>query len=143
MRIIFFSTIIIFLLAQSCVSKKNVEINDKEYCKHYFDTIVNMDVYKFVDSPPYFEKGNADVLKYFNEHYNTFDSLSNQLTYLLEFVVDIDGSIIGGRIRNKSRNQYSGSEMEVINIFESMPKWVPGKCKENNVPVLVNFPIKL
>lgn len=58
-----------------------------------------------------------------------------QGSFSLEFIIDETVNIIGERIYNKSRENYTAAERELLKVLRNMPKWKPGKCNGKPVPV--------
>lgn len=100
------------------------------------DSLTKLIVYDFVTEFPSFPGGEVDFLKYISKNYfQTEDDI--QSTFLLSFVIDMNGKIKGVRIFNKKQNEYTNEEKKMIKVFESMPLWKPGKYNGKRVNVLL------
>jgi hypothetical protein len=113
-------------------------------CPSETDSVLKKKVYIKVDSMPRFNGGNAAIVKYFKGNYRVPNNTDEfQASFKLEFVIDVDGSIIGERIKGKSRKQLTELEKEALQVLQNMPKWSAGKCNGHFVPVKMMLPIKL
>lgn len=141
--IIFIFFIIVVLGGGSC--NRIIRVQNNYTCEAilYYDSITNKNVYIIVDEMPKFPIDNEiGLIKYIIERYNIKQE-NRQHSFNLQFVVDKQGVLHGIRVKNKRTSGYSKSEIEMIKIFETMPKWISGKCSGQNVDVLVSVPIML
>ncbi|MDR3058420.1 MAG: hypothetical protein LBU84_09805 [Prevotella sp.] len=126
---------------------KNIYDHSKYACDSllHYDSITNINVYINVDEMPKFSKyGEIDLMKYISDKYNNPSVQDTfQFSFNLQFVVDKRGVLHGIRIKNKKVEEYTKSEIEMIKVFRAMPKWIPGKCANRNVNVLMSCPFKL
>ena len=140
MQILSFLTTLQLLL--SCgVSEKATTQYDS--CKSQFDPITKKEVYLFVHEMPKYSDGDAGMIKFITENFKYPEQDQFQATFDLEFVIDVDGTLLGARIQNKSLVELTNAEREAIRVLESMPRWIPGKCTSQKVPVLMFLPLRL
>lgn len=123
----------VFLFAQTDYTKTA--------CKSQFDTLTNQTVYLMVDKLPEFP-GGLDSLKRFvadNMQWPNDGQDDFQGTVYVSVIVEPDGNLT-----NKSilRGIYNLADNEAIRIIDKMPKWRPGKCNGQIVPVKYCIPIK-
>lgn len=142
-----FILILPMFLFFGCKSTAQQQTTTKEIlteCPWEDDSILHKKVYTKVDSMPEFNGGNIAVLKYFKANYKIPNNTDDfQASFKFEFVIDVDGSVIGERIKGKSREQLTELEKEALNVLRNMPKWRIGKCKGHAVPVKMVLPLKL
>lgn len=128
-------------LLLSCeVSKKSLIQNYS--CKSQYDTITNLDVFRFVDKMPIYPGGNKAFAEFFSKNFKYPKQNHFQATFQLGFVIGTDGTLLGARIRNKLISEYTITDREALRVLALMPKWESGECKGKKVPVLVFLPIK-
>lgn len=134
--------IIFCLLIADCnASYKQKILSDS--CNPTYDTITNTQVYTFVEEAPLYPGGTGSLIKFFEENFKYHkEGVSNGL-FMMEFVIDNTGALIGQRIRNKSKDQLNLMETEALRVLQVMPKWRPGKCKGKAVNVLFYLPLNL
>lgn len=133
--------IILCILFLSIYSKVfSQDLNKCKCCNHY-DCVTNMYVAKFVEQMPIFPGGNDSLHHFFrkNFHYPNKQNNSLQSIITMGFVVDTNGNIKGGRIIGKCKNDLTLLDKEGLNILSLMPKWIPGKCNGEKVPVFISF----
>jgi protein TonB len=138
-KLIFF--LVSFLLAFAKAFSQDLNKCD---CVDHYDSIANMDVAVFVQQMPAFSGGDSGMAGFLRK--NLFypknqDSIQSLIS--LEFVVDTNGVIQGGRIAGKAKNDLPPLDKEGLRILSLMPRWIPGKCHGNKVPVLVNFQCRI
>ena len=114
--------------------------NVKTECKTQFDSVSNRTVYTMVDKLPEFP-GGVDSLKRFVRNNLTWpdDGCDYQGTVYVSVIVETDGYLSNKTIL---RGICEFADKEAFRIIEKMPKWNPGKCNENVVPVKYCIPIK-
>lgn len=111
-----------------------------EECTTQFDSISKRIIYIHVDSIPEFP-GGLDSLKSFIKKNlmwpNTEDDFSG--TVYISVIIETDGSI-----SNKTvvRGIDKIIDDEALKVIEKLPKWKPGKCRGQLVPVKYTIPIR-
>lgn len=108
-------------------------------CNCVFDSITGRTVYIFVDSMPEFPGGKDSLVKFIIDNVRYPNGVDCQGTVYISFVVEADGTLNDKRIVRGICGAYDEEAMRVINL---MPKWKPGKCEGNEVPVRVVMPLK-
>jgi hypothetical protein len=71
------------------------------------------------------------------------DQENFQASFKVQFVVDMDGSVIAARIKDRNKNELTLVEEELLKAVYKMPKWKPGACLNKSVPVRINLPLYL
>jgi periplasmic protein TonB len=97
--------------------------------------------YTFVEQMPEFEGGNSELMKYLSDNIkflSNSDSLFQTL-FIVQFTIDIDGSISDIYIKKGQKNFND----ELIKIIKKMPNWKPGSQYGIKVPVRYNLPIRI
>lgn len=142
MRIFPLLLLLQFLLACN-VPEKVISLAPSDSCRTMYDTLTNQTVYTAVYQMPEPQGGVEETLKFFTENFKYPEQDIFQGSFQLEFIVDAQGNITGGRIRNKSSDKLTKADKEALRVLSLMPKWKPGKCKGENVPVHTYLPLKL
>lgn len=130
---IFFLFFIALLFAQSN--------NSKIECKTQFDSISNRTIYSIVDKLPEFPGGIDTMKKYISTNIKWPNDGQDdfQGTVYVSVIVETDGTLSNITIL---KGIYDLSDNEALRIIENMPKWKPGKCNGQIVPVKYCIPIK-
>ena len=95
-----------------------------------------------VGQMPHFPGGKLAMNRYISDNMTyPFDALKNNVQgkVNIEFVVEKDGSIV--QVRAVGKHLGFGLEEQAVKIFNSMPKWVPGRQDGIAVPVYMMIPI--
>ncbi|GAA3954609.1 hypothetical protein GO495_31440 [Chitinophaga oryziterrae] len=119
--------------------KKDMNLN----CPYEFDSLAMMNVFTYVDEMPEYPGGNPAMLKFIAKNFRYPDKSDFQASFRIQFVVDIDGSIIAARVRGRNKNELTLVEKELLKVLCKMPKWKPGACLNKSVPVKINLPLYL
>lgn len=94
-----------------------------------YDKITHKDVVfsYFLDKDLLFS-GEQYVLFYNNikEKYKDTSGGGYILSFVLTFVVDKNGKVIGARLEDKKEGEYTREEMQIVKIVNSSPKLEPG-----------------
>jgi len=104
-----------------------------------YDSITNKDVYTLVDYMPAFLGDEKDIVSYICKNYKDPSMVGVGASFLLRFVIDKEGNLIGAGIVGKEKKKYEPEEKQIIDIVEASPKWKPGVCKGKKVNVLVKM----
>lgn len=104
-----------------------------------YDSITNKNVYTLVDYMPAFLGKEGNIVSYICKNYNDPSRAGVGASFLLRFVIDKEGYLIGAGIVDKERRKYEPEEKQIIDIVETSPKWKPGVCKGKKVDVLVKM----
>lgn len=133
---------ILCLLILACNTSSKQKISS-DSCNPTYDTITKAQVYTFVEEAPLYPGGTGALIKFFEENFRYHkEGVSNGL-FMMEFVIDNTGALIGQRIRNKTKASLNIMEVEALRVLQVMPKWRPGKCKGKAVNVLFYLPLNL
>lgn len=135
---------VVMLLFHSCktTAQKGESNNYEKGCTAIVDTLLKKSVYTHVDKTPEYLGGMNKMLEYFKKNFNPPDSDNFQQSFYFEFVIDVDGTVLGERIKGKNIKNTTQAEKEGLRVLKSMPKWVPGQCTGKVVPVKMVIPIK-
>lgn len=133
--------LLVIPILNSCGSSSKVHANDN--CQAEFDSLVNKEVCTYVDQMPEYPGGNAALMRFIIENFKYPQQSTFQASFQLEFVIDIDGQLIGSRIRNKSEMELTEAEKEILKVISTTPKWQAGKCNGKHVPVKIILPLRL
>ncbi len=92
----------------------------------------------------------GDKIEFHKYLFNNFEypqlQTEMQTTFNLQYVVDIDGKMIGERITKKTNSQLTLAERELLNCVKSISnkyKYKPGTLNGKLVPVLITHSIKI
>jgi periplasmic protein TonB len=100
------------------------------------------EVYDFVNKPPSFPGGEADLLRFLakNIEYPTLAKENNvQGLVVLTFVVGKDGSISDVAV---VREIGGSCGKEAVRVVKSMPRWIPGEANGHPVKVRFTLPVR-
>jgi len=112
-------------------------------CISSFDSLSGRVIYSKANAMPEYIGGTVELLRYFQKFYRQpSDPNDFQGSFHFEFVVEIDGTVSGIRIRNKNLKEKTPAEKEALRVLKNMPKWIPGRCDNELVPVKIQLPIK-
>ena len=109
---------------------------NKENCLSNYDSLSKIRYYLNPDSLPVFPGGFMEMEKFilFNARFN-FDIDANG-KIIFEFIVDQDGEISNLKILRRLVDEW---DFELIRVVKLMPKWKPGICNGNKVPIKMEF----
>lgn len=117
---------------------RDIEFSKTSRCEPIYDTILNKNVYVFTDKMPSFIDNNTYYEEYIMQYFKgSAVTDSKQFSFVFEFVVDCDGSIVGERIINKEKRKLTNAELDLLRIVKSMKGWIPGECEGIKVPVKI------
>lgn len=121
----------------SKVSNKNdISLFASNYqCIFYYDSTLKYDVYTSVDSMPTYKGGSYQLAIDITKNIDLKKMKIFQPSVVLEFIVDIDGSIVNSKILNKKNDELSEIEIECLESLKHLSLWKPGKCNHRIVPV--------
>lgn len=118
--------IVVTLFITNFVSVAQVRrVNNNVNCT--VNTVVRVFEYDEVDQKPEFPGGNDEILGYINDHREypreAYDKgIQGRVT--CSFIINVDGSISDVQL---VRSANSLLNQEAIRIFQSMPRWTPGR----------------
>lgn len=89
---------------------------------------------------PSFPGGKEALMNFLRKHLRTPDDLDagQQVTVLIKFLVDLDGSISDYEIVKSGGR---GLDNEVIRVVKKMPQWNPGKQNGNAISMYFTQPV--
>ena len=105
------------------------------------DTLVNLPVFRFVDTMPSVEGGMPALLKQVSgkiKYPGVDRRLGVETKVIVAFIIDPNGKVIGKRIIKNIAGTDIGEQ--VLNIVSEM-KWRPGTCEGKPVHVLQVIPM--
>lgn len=109
--------------------------NDTEQVSNDLQTEQKKDVPFFVEVMPQYPGGDAEMSKFISQNlkYPT-EAIENDISgrVVVSFIIGKDGNIVDAKI---SRGISPECDAEALRIIKSMPKWIPGKQKGENVAV--------
>jgi hypothetical protein len=117
----------------------------KNNCNSYFDEHLNKTVFTSADKMPEFGNGIKDVLGFFSQNFSYPKEQQDnfQASITISFIVDQDGKLKKIDVENKFfGDRYSPVDLEAIRVFQLMPAWTPGECKNGKVAVKMRIPIR-
>jgi len=106
------------------------------------EEIVEQEIFLVVEDQPDFPGGDAARIRYFNEHINypvQARELNIQGTVYIGFVVEPDGSISNISLL---RGIGGGCDEEAMRVVAAMPRWKPGKQRNQAVRVKFTLPVR-
>ncbi|SKA41217.1 TonB protein C-terminal [Chitinophaga eiseniae] len=126
----------------SCKAQNRVSTGATD-CVQEYDSTLQQKVYTNVDKMPEFEEGELSLMKFFRDHFRyPKDQDFFQGSINLVFVIGADGQVKNVHIANKQDASLTLVDKEALRVLNSMPKWKPGRCKGENVPVRMFWPIR-
>lgn len=100
-------------------------------------------IYTVVEDMPTYQGGESSFLKFILENFKYPNQESLQTKFIVEFVIDCDGTVLLPKIKDKNDTELTGAEKELLKVISMMPKWNPGKHNNQNVPVKMTIPINI
>lgn len=100
------------------------------------------EAFKEVDIMPQFPGGQEAMVKYLVTNIKYPDEAKKkglQGTVLVQYIVEKDGSITNTEV---IEGIGGGCDEEALRVVSSMPRWIPGKMKDETVRVIFVLPIK-
>ncbi len=122
---------------------KNYPFEDKDWQSATRADKLPKEVFTFVENPPVFPGGEAQLAKYLGSHIKYPKAAQEKNvsgTVFVQFVVNADGSI--SDVKTVGKPKGAGLEEESIRVVEEMPNWTPGEQKGKKVAVQFNLPIR-
>lgn len=113
----------------------------KAECHESYDSVREHQYYSDVDIAPQYPGGQGEILKYIMKNYRLPENDAFQARFVLEFIVDTNGKLIGPSISGKKTVDLSASEIEILRVVNEMPKWEAARCGTRLVPAKVVLPI--
>jgi hypothetical protein len=113
----------------------------QESCKIILDKKSGLSIYNKYDTDPTYIGGIPALTGFVSKHFNIENNVPYQGIFKITCIVDKHGWIKYPRIKDKSVNDYSNGEREMLRVFSLMPKWQPGTCKKKSVDCIVTIPI--
>lgn len=124
--------------------KQNTQCKEISSLKMFDGTAV----YEMVDQFPHLKNGKdwrKEILKSLDADFYIFsDKASFQASFHVEIVINKSGEIDLVKISNKEEIDYTPKEKLLIRIIKDLKLiWVPGKCDNVNVNVIMHFLLNL
>lgn len=133
---------IVSLVLYSC-SNTHTLLRKQKNCEKHFDKELGTDIYSFVDKMPHYEGDEKELFNFIIKNINYDRKNDAQSSVYISFVVNKTGHLQNIKIYKKSEEEYTSLEKQVLQVFTSMPKWIPGECNNKKVSVQFILPIKL
>ena len=124
-------------------SKKAYSFNSERNefgCYFYFNESLNKNVYIMSEQPV---RPPADIMLQLNNGIRFSSEMpvgSHRIT--LHIIVNEEGKVVFIRVFNKSKEDYTALEKEVIRVLRKI-KWYPAKCNDNKVTAQIVLPINI
>jgi periplasmic protein TonB len=112
---------------------------DSSKCASKLDTVANRQVYYFVDKMPEFPGGDKAMFDFIAINIKYPSEADVQGRVYIYFIVEPDGQLTNKKVIRSIGGGCDEASMDVINL---MPKWEPGFCQGQVVPVSIVLPIK-
>ncbi|RBL88746.1 M56 family metallopeptidase [Chitinophaga flava] len=106
-------------------------------------SIVQPEVYTFVEHPPTFVGGEEAMARYLSKTIRyPKEAQANNVsgTIFVQFVIDTEGHLKEAKTVGAKKGY--GLEEEAIRVVMAMPQWNPGTHRNKKVNVLFNLPIR-
>ena len=116
-------------------------------CKDkYYDKSLKKTIVYNADLKPMFPGGPSAYMRYLNKTFKFPEQKGNiedvQTSTMVDFIVDVDGQILNPKIvKQLSNDGLTEFESEFLRVIRNMPKWIPGKCHNKVIPVIIRLPI--
>lgn len=114
---------------------------DSLICSSEYDTISKREIFRKVTQWPVYGDSIQDTLKYIYNNLKSPDPYADLWgTVFVQFIVELDGTLTNFKIL---RGLHPKCDKEAIDVLKNMPKWTPGKCNGEKVPVYFIIPINI
>lgn len=121
-------------LFNSCFAQRYVIKDDLTGLKSYVD----------VETPPKY-KGSDSFIQDFMSNYS-FEYEQGEMIqsgFVIQFVIDKKGNLLGARIAGKNADELTRVETEILKTLSLLQGWIPAQNKGKNVNVLVTTRINI
>jgi len=105
---------------------------DPTRCVAILDSIAQREVYVLVDEKPQFPGGEDSLNLFIAKELRYPQHVCIQGSTIISFIVEVDGSLSDVKIE---RGIGKAGDDEAIALVDKMPRWIPGLCQGNRVPV--------
>jgi hypothetical protein len=112
-------------------------------CKGTLDTLIGKTVYAMADEMPAYPGGHAAMMERIAERLRITDDIDFQARFVVDGVVDKDGTYLVYSINGHTYAQMSGAEQSMLRTIHTLHPWTPGRCRGRVVPVRMRLPIYL
>jgi len=120
--------IFISILLTSCFSQENIIKDD----------LTGLRLYTSVDVPPKYIGGSSfttDFMTNFSFKYEQDEM--RQYSFVVQYVIDTRGNLIGARIAGKKEKEQTRVEREIIKTLYKLQNWEPAQHKGKKVNTLI------
>ncbi|KQM78834.1 hypothetical protein ASE74_12810 [Pedobacter sp. Leaf216] len=115
-------------------AKDNQVFAQQTSCKGYYNKQLKLFVYSQVDKMPEYPGGIAKFYKFLSNYsLNGVDNDRLQSTVFPTFIIDASGHVKNVGIYDKTPENYTQLDRNVIKLLETCPNWEPAKCDNKNV----------
>lgn len=132
--------LLLIFLVSSC--NLSCQIKHDSSCISTYDGEIKALLYTQVDELPQY-LGNDNILQYIHKNLVIPKQEEIQTKVLCMFVVGTNGKIVRITIPNKSKEEYTPLENQIVNLLASMGKWKSAKCAGKKVNFLYKLPITI
>ena len=140
-------TVSILCTVKPCNSQVNnlkhlqfIPIVEKEKCINHYDSINSIKYFLNPDSPPNYPGGFIEMENFILKNAKFDYNIDAEGKIIFEFIVAQNGEISGLKIIRKLVDDWDN---ELIRVIKLLPKWNPGVCNGNKVPVKMEFSYKI
>lgn len=105
----------------------------QEECPSEYDSLLNVTIYRDVDTLPKYKNGDIQAVKMILDKMN-FDKYDRfQASFIVELIIDFEGKVISSNIKSKSKKDLNKVESDLLEIVKELNGWVPGYCNDKPV----------
>ncbi len=115
----------------------------QDSCTAAFDTLIGKTVYTYAHEMPVYPGGHAAMLQYIARRLRITDDVDFQARFVVDGVVDVDGTYVIFSINGHAPAHMSVSEQSMLRTIRTLGPWIPGRCRGNVVPVRMKLPFYL
>ena len=102
------------------------------------DDLTGLRTFTSVEFPPKLNGQNSFMQEFMAKFSFKYEQEEQrQYGFIVQFVIDKRGHLVGARIPGKKEQNYTRVEKEIINTLNQIQGWTPGKIDGKDVNVLV------
>jgi protein TonB len=139
---------LLLIFSKHIFGQSTIDKNASASCSYSYNSTIKKNVYKNVSVDPLFPGGAAAWQRFLMKEFRytkgskDYEELQTKATAI--FIVDTDGKIRYPTILKGSPDaNLSEFDLEYLRVIKKMPSWIPGKCGDKIVPVVVQWPIMI
>ena len=110
-------------------------------CVTEIDKFSGRKVFIYGNVMPQFPGGQDSLLAFIvkNLTWPEDDGANYMGTIIVAFIIESDGTLTN---KNIIKGIYPKADTAVLKLIDKMPKWIPGKCKDKQVPFKTYVPLR-